>query len=98
MGLHISPYEQGNRFNVDPDRTRKLLMHKKEINYILGKIKEQGLAFIPLRLYFKDGRVKIELGICKGKKLYDKRQSIAEREQEKSIRQHLHDKNKYEVY
>lgn len=79
-GLHISPYEKGNIFNKDPLRVRKLLMHKKEINKLFGTIKQEGLTLIPLSLYFKDSRVKVQVGLCKGKKLYDKRETAAKRD------------------
>jgi len=78
--MHISPYEQGNRFNRDPKRARKLLMHRREIMRLWGKTREKGLALIPLKAYFKDGKVKIELALARGKKLYDKREDIAARE------------------
>ena len=84
-GVHISPYEQGNIFNKDPVRPRKLLMHKKEINKLNARIMQDGVALIPLSLYFKDSIVKVELGLCKGKKLYDKRDSDAEREAKRDI-------------
>ena len=80
-GMHISPYEMGNIFNKDPLRPKKLLMHKAEIHKLLGKIKEKGFALVPLQVYFKDGRAKIEIGLCRGKKLYDKRQDIAKKDQ-----------------
>ena len=79
-GMHISPYEQGNIFNRDPDRNRRLLMHKKEILKLAARSAQEGLTLIPLSLYFKDSRVKVELGLCKGKKLYDKRESDAKRQ------------------
>jgi len=80
-GLHISPYSHGNRANVETDRSRRLLLHKKEIRYLHGKLKEKGLALIPLRLYFNtDNLVKIEIALARGKKLYDKRATIAERD------------------
>ena len=78
-GIHVSPYEQGNRFNTDPVRARKLLMHKKEIIKLGQTVQLDGHSLIPLSLYFKDGRVKVEVGMCKGKKLYDKRESDAAR-------------------
>lgn len=78
-GMHISPYEKGNIFNKDPLRTRKLLMHKKEIMRLFGKVKQDGLTLVPLSIYFKGSLVKMQLGLCKGKKLYDKRASDAER-------------------
>ncbi|MCI0530975.1 MAG: SsrA-binding protein SmpB [candidate division Zixibacteria bacterium] len=74
--LHISPYEQGNRYNVEPDRTRKLLLHRKQIDRLLGKTQEKGLTLIPTKLYFKGGRLKVELALGRGKKLYDKREDI----------------------
>jgi len=85
-GMHISPYEQGNRFNVDPLRERKLLLHRREIDKISGKIKESGLTIIPLMVYLnEDGRCKLEIGICRGKKLYDKRDTIAKRDAERHM-------------
>ena len=78
-GLHISPYEQGNIFNRDPMRVRKLLMHKKEILKLYGTVKQTGYSLIPISLYFKDSKVKLQVGLCKGKKLYDKRADMAER-------------------
>ena len=83
--MHISPYEMGNIFNKDPLRERKLLMHKKEIMVLFGKTKQEGYALIPLSLYFKNSRVKVELGLCKGKKLYDKRESAARRDAQREI-------------
>jgi SsrA-binding protein len=83
--MHISPYERGNIFNRDSLRARKLLMHKKEILGLFGKVKQQGLTLIPLRLYFKDSKVKVELGLCKGKQLHDKRDSAAERSAKRDI-------------
>lgn len=82
-GMHISPYEKGNIFNKDPLRVRKLLLHKGEINKLLGKMKEKGIAVIPLKVYFKGSLVKIEIGLAKGKKLYDKRQDIAKKDQQR---------------
>jgi len=83
--MHVSPYEQGNRFNHEPKRPRKLLMHKAEIMRLWGKSREKGLAMIPLRIYFKDGRAKVELALAKGKKMYDKREDIAKRDAEREI-------------
>ncbi len=80
IGMHVSPYEQGNIFNRDPRRDRKLLMHKREIMRLFGKVKQDGLALIPLSLYFSNGRVKMELALAKGKKLYDKREDSARRD------------------
>ena len=84
-GMHVSPYEKGNIFNRDPVRVRRLLMHKKEIRKLGDRVAQEGVALIPLRLYFKDSRVKVELGLCKGKKLYDKRESDAKREAERDM-------------
>jgi len=84
-GMHISPYEQGNIFNKDPLRDRKLLLHKSEINRLIGYTQQKGLSLVPLQLYFKRGKVKMELGIAKGKKLYDKRDDIAERDANREI-------------
>lgn len=84
-GMHISPYEQGNIFNKDPMRNRKLLLHKSEIDRLIGYTQQKGLSLVPLQLYFKRGIVKLELGIAKGKKLYDKRDDIAERDAKRDI-------------
>lgn len=84
-GMHISPYEHGNIFNKDPVRPRKLLMHKREILKLNARVMQDGVALIPLDLYFKDGKVKVELGLCKGKKLHDKRDSEAERESKRDM-------------
>ena len=83
--MHISPYEQGNIFNKDPVRPRKLLMHKREINKLNARVMQEGVALIPLSLYFHDNHVKVELGLCKGKKLYDKRDSEAKREADREL-------------
>ncbi len=93
-GMHISPYEKGNVFNRDPMRDKKLLMHKREIMTLLGKIKQDGLTLIPLSLYFSGSKVKVELGLCKGKKLYDKRDTIAKKEADRNITANL----KYKQY
>ena len=79
-GMHISPYEKGNIFNKDPLRVKKLLLHKSEINKLTGKIKEKGFTIVPLQVYFKDGKAKMEIGLCRGKKLYDKRADIAKKD------------------
>jgi SsrA-binding protein len=84
-GMHISPYEQGNISNKDPMRNRKLLLHKAEINKLIGLTQQKGLALVPLQLYFKHGKVKIEIAVAKGKKLYDKRDDIAERDAKREI-------------
>ena len=80
-GMHISPYEKGNIFNKDPLRVKKLLMHRYEINKLMGKIKEKGLTLVPLKVYFKGSLVKVEIGLARGKKLYDKREDIARKDQ-----------------
>ena len=85
LGMHISPYEKGNIFNRDPVRKRKLLVHKREIKHLQEQQKLQGYTLIPLQLYFKRGKVKLELGVCKGKKLYDKRADMAAREAKRDI-------------
>ena len=82
-GMHISPYEKGNIFNKDPLRVRKLLLHKSEINKLTGKTKEKGMSIVPLKVYFKGSLVKVEIGLAKGKKLYDKRQDIAKKDQKR---------------
>jgi len=84
-GMHVSPYEKGNIFNRDPVRVRRLLMHKREIRRLGDRVAQDGVALVPLSLYFKDSRVKVELGLCKGKKLYDKRESDARREAERDM-------------
>ncbi len=83
--MHISPYDHGNRFNPDPRRPRRLLMHKREIMRLYGKVKQDGYSLIPLTVYFKRGRVKLKIGLCKGKKMYDKRQSAAEKDAKRQI-------------
>lgn len=83
--VHISPYEQGNIFNKEPRRTRKLLMHKREIDKLYGLVKQDGYSLIPVSLYFKDGRVKVELALAKGKKLYDKREAAAQKAARRDI-------------
>ena len=85
IGMHISPYEQGNIFNVDPLRDKKLLMHKSEIRKLSSQVQRQGYTLIPLRIYLKDGRMKLELGLCKGKQLHDKRDDAADRAAKRDI-------------
>ena len=85
IGMHISPYEQGNIFNVDPLRDKKLLMHKSEIRKLASQVQRQGYTLIPLRIYLKDGRMKLELGLCKGKQLHDKRDDDADRAAKRDI-------------
>ncbi len=94
--MHISPYEQGNRFNHEPLRIRKLLMHKMEISRLYGKIKEKGYALIPLKIYLTKGLVKIEMGLARGKKLYDKRRDIAERDSKREMERVFRDKQRNE--
>jgi SsrA-binding protein len=89
IGMHISPYEQGNIFNKDPLRDRKLLLHKYEINKLIGYTQQKGMALVPLRLYFKKGKVKVELAVAKGKKLYDKREDISKRDAKREIDRRL---------
>lgn len=88
-GMHISPYDHGNIFNRDPMRVRKLLMHKKEINKLFGTLQQQGLSLIPISLYFKGSKVKVQVGLCKGKKLYDKRATMADRDAKRNIQRAL---------
>lgn len=82
-GMHVSPYEKGNIFNKDPLRVKKLLLHKAEIHKLLGKVKEKGMSVVPLKVYFKGSLVKVEIGLAKGKKLYDKRDDIAKKDQQR---------------
>ncbi len=93
IGMHISPYEQGNIFNKDPLRPKKLLMHKREIMKLTGLVSREGYTLVPLSLYFKGSRVKMALGLCKGKKLYDKRDSAAKRDADRTIEKAM--KNRY---
>lgn len=93
--MHISPYEKGNIFNKDPLRVKKLLLHKYEINKILGKIKEKGYTLVPLTVYFKGSLVKVEIGVARGKKLYDKRQDIAKKDQRREAEKEFKVKNLY---
>ena len=88
-GMHISPYEMGNIFNRDPLRPKKLLLHKKEINRLFGQTKQQGLTLIPLSVYFSKGKAKVKLGLCKGKKLYDKRETAARKDAERQAERAL---------
>lgn len=84
-GMHISPYEQGNIFNRDPLRTKRLLLHKREIRRFYANVKQEGLSIVPLSVYFSKGRVKVEIGLCKGKKLYDKREVAAKKDAQRDI-------------
>ena len=94
VGMHISPYEQGNIFNRDPLRQRKLLMHKREIMKLFGYVKRDGYSLIPLSLYLKGSRVKLELGLCKGKKLHDKRDDAARRDASREMDRAMRDRNR----
>ncbi|NCC82571.1 MAG: SsrA-binding protein SmpB [Clostridia bacterium] len=94
QGWHIAPYEQGNRFNKDPLRARKLLMHKREIYRLAGRVQQDGLTLVPLKIYFKDSRVKLELGVCKGKKLYDKRETRAKQDADRDIARTLKERGR----
>ena len=92
--LHISPYEQGNIFNRDPDRPKRLLMHKREIRKLHAQQKQDGYALIPLSVYFNNSRVKVELGLCKGKKTYDKRDAVAKRDAKREMDRAMREKNR----
>ena len=92
-GMHISPYEKGNIFNRDPVRVRRLLMHKREINRLNSQVMQQGVALIPLSLYFKDSKVKVEIGGCKGKKLYDKREASAKKDAQRDMDRIMKERN-----
>ena len=94
-GMHISPYEKGNLFNKDPLRAKKLLMHRYEINKMTGKMSEKGYTLVPLKVYFKGSLVKVEVGLAKGKKLYDKRQVIAKKDQQREAEKEFKVKNLY---
>lgn len=93
--MHISPYEQGNQFNHDPVRSRKLLMHKKQISTLIGQTKEKGTAIVPLKMYIKDGFAKVLVGVGKGKKLYDKRHDLKEKEAKREMQRAFKDKQQY---
>lgn len=95
VNMHISPYEQGNIYNVDPIRTRKLLLHKQEILKLYQKTQIKGKTLVPLNLYLKNGKVKVEIGVAEGKKLYDRREEIAKKDAERRIRQHSTEKYNY---
>lgn len=97
VGMHISPYEQGNIFNKDPLRDRKLLLNKREINKLIGLTKQKGYSLVPLNMYFKGSLVKVELGVGKGKKLYDKREDIAKKDAERRIRQQMSQKGQVQM-
>ena len=92
-GMHVSPYEKGNIFNKDPLRVKKLLLHKYEINKLAGKVAEKGYTLVPLQVYFKDGKAKVEIGLARGKKLYDKRQDIAKKDMRRETEREFKVKN-----
>ncbi|MBP3206093.1 MAG: SsrA-binding protein SmpB [Lachnospiraceae bacterium] len=92
-GMHVSPYEKGNLFNKDPLRVKKLLMHRQEINRLEGRIKEKGYTLVPLQVYFKNGKVKVEIGLARGKKLYDKREAIAKKDARRETEREFKVKN-----
>ena len=92
-GMHVSPYEKGNIFNKDPMRVKKLLMHRYEINKLAGKTAEKGFTLVPLQVYFKEGKAKVEIGLARGKKLYDKRQDIAKKDQRREAEKEFKVKN-----
>ncbi|MBO4515123.1 MAG: SsrA-binding protein SmpB [Lachnospiraceae bacterium] len=94
-GMHVSPYEKGNLFNKDPLRVRKLLLHRAEINKLQGRIKEKGYTLVPLEVYFNEGKVKLEIGLARGKKLYDKRESIAKKDQQREAEKEFKVKNQF---
>ena len=94
-GMHVSPYEKGNIFNKDPLRVKKLLLHRYEINKLAGKVAEKGFTLVPLQVYFKDGRVKVEIGLAQGKKLYDKRQDIAKKDMRRETEREFKVRNLY---
>ncbi|MBR1710331.1 MAG: SsrA-binding protein SmpB [Clostridia bacterium] len=94
QGMHISPYEQGNIFNTDPLRPKRLLLHKSQIRHLFGEVGKMGYALVPLSVYLKDGRFKMELGLCKGKKLHDKRSDIAARDVKREMQRALREQNK----
>ncbi len=91
--MHVSPYEQGNIFNRDPLRDRRLLLHKREINYLYGAVKQKGFSVIPLSVYLKDSLVKVQIGLCRGKKLYDKREDMAQRDAKRQMDRAIKERN-----
>lgn len=95
LGVHVSPYEKGNIFNTDPLRPKRLLLHKREIMRLYGKVMQEGFTLVPLKVYLKGPLVKIELGLCKGKKIYDKREDAARRSAQREIEKSLKERNYY---
>jgi len=94
-GMHVSPYEKGNLFNKDPLRVKKLLLHRAEINKLQGRIKEKGYTLVPLEVYFNEGKVKLQIGLARGKKLYDKRESIAKKDQQREAEKEFKVRNQF---
>lgn len=94
LGMHVSPYEQGNRYNHDPLRTRKLLLHKKEINKLIGETKEAGYSMVPVKLYLKNGFAKVQIGLAKGKKKFDKREDLKKKEAKRDIERAFRERQK----
>jgi SsrA-binding protein len=95
--MHISPYEQGNIYNHEPDRVRKLLLHKQEIKRLTGKVVERGMTLVPLKIYFKNGRAKVELGLARGKSLVDRRKDIARRDEQRIVEREFKEKGKFKI-
>jgi len=95
--MHISPYEKGNIFNHDPIRERKLLLHKQEIKRLTGKVVEKGMTLVPLKIYFKNGRAKVELGLAKGKSAYDKRKDIARKDEQRMLEREFKEKGQFRI-
>lgn len=95
--MHISPYEQGNIFNHEPERPRKLLVHKHEIKRLIGKVVEKGMTLVPLRIYFKNGRAKVELGLARGKSSFDRRKDIARKDEQRMIEREFKEKGKFRI-
>ena len=96
LGMHVSPYEKGNIFNREPLRERKLLMHRRELNKLFGVVSQKGLTLVPLSLYFSGKNVKVEVGLCRGKKLYDKRDALAEKQANREIDRKMKDHSRYD--
>lgn len=97
VNMHISPYEQGNIFNHEPERERKLLLHKQEIKRLIGKITERGMTLIPLKIYFKNGRAKVVLGLAKGKSVVDRRKDIARRDEQRMLEREFKEKGRFRI-
>ena len=95
--MHVSPYEKGNIYNHEPDRVRKLLLHKQEIKRLTGKVVERGMTLVPLKIYFKNGRAKVELGLARGKSLVDRRKDIARRDEQRIVEREFKEKGKFKI-